>query len=74
MNKYTNWIYRSLDIGLAVNGAGQVEVVVKDPESGVQGNLIFDRPSDTAEDMMQRIGEEVYSWLSLMFDQVKEKE
>ncbi len=65
MNKYTNWIYRSLDIGLTVNGAGQVEVVVKDPESGVQGNLIFDRLSDT---IVQRIGEEVYSWLSLMFD------
>ena len=72
-NKYNNWIYRSLDIGLAVNGNGNSEIVVKDSESGEQGNLVFSNSSDTKEEIIQRIGEEVYSWLSLMFDQMDEE-
>lgn len=68
-----NWIYRSLDIGLAVNGNEQAEVVVKDSESGEQGNLVFGK-DDTKEEMIQRIGEEVYSWLSLMFDQMEDED
>lgn len=72
-NKYNNWIYRSLDIGLAVNGNGNSEIVVKDNESGEQGNLVFSNSSDTKEEIIQRIGEEVYSWLSLMFDQMNEE-
>ena len=73
MSKYNNWIYRSLDIGLAVNGNGNSEIVVKDSESGEQGNLVFSNSSDTKEEIIQRIGEEVYSWLSLMFDQMDEE-
>ena len=72
-NKYNNWIYRSLDIGLAVNGNEDAEVVVRDGESGEQGNLVFSSV-DTKEEMIQRIGEEVYSWLLLMFDEIEDEE
>lgn len=71
-NKYNNWIYRSLDIGLATNGNGNSEVVVKDCESSEQGNLVFST-ADTKEEIIQRIGEEVYFWLSLMMDQMGEE-
>ena len=64
-----NWIYRDLEIGLAANGNGESEVVVKDDESELQANLVFSS-DDTREEIIQRIGEEVYSWLSLMFDQL----
>lgn len=70
-NKYNTWIYRSLDVGLATNGNGNSEVVVKDNESGEQGNLVFSN-IDTKEEIIQRIGEEVYSWLSMMMDQLSE--
>lgn len=69
-NKYNNWIYRSLDIGLAVNGNNDIEVVVKDCESGEQGNLVF---SDTDTNVLARIGSEVYYWIELMIDQLKEE-
>ena len=72
-NKYNNWIYRSLDIGLAANGNGDAEVVVKDCESSEQGNLVFGK-TDTKEEIIERIGEEVYSWLSLMFDQLDDED
>ena len=73
MSKYNNWIYRSLDIGLAVNGNGESEVVVMDLESSIQGNLVFGK-ADTKEEIIQRIGEEIYSWLSLMVDQLDDTE
>lgn len=73
MNKYNNWIHRSLDIGLAVNGIGNSEVVVIDTESGTQGKLVFSK-ADTEEEITRRIGEEVYSWLSLMTDQLDDAE
>ena len=73
MSKYNNWIYRSLDIGLSVNGNGESEVVVIDPESSIQGNLVFGK-ADTKEEIIQRIGEEIYSWLSLMIDQLDDTE
>ena len=73
MSKYNNQIYRSLDIGLAVNGNGESEVVVIDPESSTQGNLVFGK-ADTKEEIIQRIGEEIYSWLSLMIDQLDDTE
>ena len=72
-NNYNNWIYRSLDIGLAANGNGDAEVVVKDCESSEQGNLVFGK-TDTKEEIIERIGEEVYSWLSLMFDQLDDED
>lgn len=64
-----NWIYRNLEIGLAVNGNGNSEVVVKDGESEIQLNLVFSS-DDTREEIIRRIGAEVYSWLSLMMDQM----
>ena len=70
-NKYNNWIYRSLDVGLAVNGNGDSEVVVKDCESCIQGNLVFGNNTDTKEEIIKRIGEEIYSWMSLMMDQME---
>ena len=69
MSKNNDWIYRSLDIGLAVNGNGDSEVVVKDNESSIQGNLVFSK-ADTKEEFIRRIGEEVYDWLLLMIDQL----
>ena len=72
-NKFNNWIYRSLEIGLAANGNCDSEVVVEDPESGLQSNLVFSN-NDTKEEIIERIGEEVYSWLSLMFDQLDDEE
>lgn len=68
-----NWIYRNLEIGLAVNGNGDSEVVVKDGESEIQLNLVFSS-DDTREEIIRRIGAEVYSWLSLMMDQMDEAE
>ena len=73
MSKYNNWIYRSLDVGLAVNGNGESEVVVMDPESSTQGKFVFGK-ADTKEEIIQRIGEEIYSWLSLMVDQLDDTE
>lgn len=72
-NKYNNWIYRSLEINLAANENGNSEVIVKDCESGERGNLVFS-DLDTKEDMIERIGSEVYSWLLLMFDQLEDEE
>lgn len=72
-NNCNNWIYRSLEIGLAANGNGDSEVVVKDSESDLQGNLVFSK-EDTREEIIQRIGEEVYSWLTLMYDQLDDEE
>ena len=69
-NKYNNWIYRSLDIGLATNGNGNWEVVVKDSENGEQGNLAYST-ADTNEEIIERIGKEIYYWLSLMMDQLE---
>lgn len=68
-----NWIYRSLEIGLAANSNGDSEVVVKDSESDLQGNLVFSN-EDTKEEIIRRIGEEVYSWLTLMYDQLDDEE
>lgn len=69
MNKYNNWIYRGLDVGLATNGNGNIEVVVRDSESGDQGNLVFGN-RDTKEEIVTRIGEEVFFWISLMKEQL----
>ena len=71
-NKYNNWIYRSIDIGLAVNGNGNIEIAEKDGESGEEYGLSFHIGTDTKEEIIQRIGEEVFSWLSLMFDEIEE--
>ena len=71
-NKYNNWIYRSLDLGLAANGNGDIEVVVKDGESGEQGHIVSN--CEDKEWTIRRIGEEVYSWLTLVLDQADEEE
>lgn len=71
MNNNIDWIYRSLDIGLAANNKGDAEVVVKDSESGLQANLVFDS-QNTKEETIKEIGEEIYSWILIMFDQLDE--
>lgn len=70
-NKYNNWIYRSLDLGLAVNGNGDIEISEMDGESGERYNLTFGN-SDAKEEIIQRIGTEIYSWIELMKDEVDE--
>ena len=72
MNKYSNWIYRSLDIGLAVSEHGTSEVIVRDNESGIQTNLVFDKDVYTEEEISRQIGDEIYSWILLMKDQLEE--
>ena len=68
-NNYNNWIYRSLDIGLAVNGNGNIEMSVKDNENGREYILVFSN-ADTKEEIIQRIGTEIYSWIELMKMQI----
>lgn len=70
VNKYNNWIYRSLDIGLAVNGNGNIEMSVEDDKNGREYILIFSN-ADTEEEIIQRIGTEIYSWIELMKDEVE---
>lgn len=81
-NKYNNWLDRSLDIGLAVNGNGNIEMSVKDDENGREYILMFSNV-DTKEEIIQRIGTEIYSWISLikmqidlvkLFEEAEEKE
>lgn len=74
MSKDNNWIYKSLDVGLSVNGNGDSEVVVKDNESGFQANLVFSKDTYTEEEIAQQIGDEIYSWLLLMKDQLNDEE
>lgn len=69
MNKYNNWIYRSLDIGLAVNENGNIEMSVKDDENGRDFILAFSN-ADAKEEIIQCIGTEIYSWISLMKMQI----
>ena len=69
MNKYNNWIHRSLDIGLAVNGNGNIEMSVKDDENEREYIFIFSN-ADTKEEIIQCIGTEIYSWISLMKMQI----
>lgn len=71
-NEYNDWIYRSLDIGLAVNSNGDIEVVIQEPESGDQGNLVFSK-SDTKEEIVERIGMEVYDWIDWMKEEFEEE-
>ena len=73
-NKYNNWIYRSLDIGLAVNENGDIEIAEKDGESGEEYGLSFHIGTDKKEEIIQRIGAEIYSWIELMKDEVEEQE
>lgn len=68
-NKYNNWMYRSLDIGLAVNENGNIEMSVKNDESGREFILVFSN-ADAKEEIIQRIGTEIYSWISLMKMQI----
>lgn len=72
-NKYNNWIDRTLDVDLAVNGNGDVDVVVTDNESSSYGKFTFIQ-KDTMEEIIQRIGTEIYSWIELMRDEVEEEE
>lgn len=72
MSKNNDWIYRSLDISLAVNGNGDSEVVVKDNESSIQGKLVFSK-ADAKEEIIHQIGEEVYDWLLLVIDQLDDE-
>ena len=70
-NKYNNWIYHSLNLNLAVNGNGDIEISEMDGESGERYNLRFGN-SDTKEEIVERIGTEIYSWIELMKDEVEE--
>ena len=74
-NKLSNWIYRSLDIGLAVSEDNDIEVIVKDCETGIQENLVFNKKDKfDREEIVERIGEAVYSWISLMKEQLEDKD
>lgn len=57
---------RTLEIGLMVADDGTMEINVKDPESGLWKNLVFNR-SDAKEEIVQSIGEEIYDWIIWMF-------
>ena len=74
-NKPKNWIYRSLDICLAVSDGNDIEVVVKDCETEIQENLVFNSEDkfDT-EEIIERIGEAVYSWIALMEEQLEDED
>ena len=74
-NKMRNWIFRALDIGLTVSNGNDIEVVVKDCETGIQENLVFNSEDkfDT-EEIIERIGEAVYSWIALMEEQLEDED
>ena len=73
IDKYNNWIDRTLDVDLAVNGNGNIEMSVKDDENRREYILLFSN-ADTEEEIIQRIGTEIYSWIELMRDEVEEEE
>lgn len=73
-NKYNTWIYRGLDLGLAVNGADAIDVTIKDGESGEDSQLTFNRKTDAWSEISKRIGDEVLSWVLLMIDQIDDEE
>lgn len=65
---------RSLDVELSVNKHGTSEVIVRDNESGIQTNLVFDKDVYTEEEISRQIGDEIYSWILLMKDQLNDEE
>ena len=82
VNKYNTWIHHSLGIELAVNGNGNIEMSEKDDKNGREYILVFSN-TDTEEEIIQRIGTEIYSWIELMkmqidlvnsFEEAEEKE
>lgn len=72
-NKYNNWITRTLDVDLTVNGNGDVDVIATHNESSDYAKFVFSK-KDTREEIIQRIGTEIYSWIELMKDEVEEEE
>ena len=72
MNKWNNWVSKELDVDLSVNGNGDIEVVITENESGDFGKLVFDK-KDTEEDIIGRVGTEIYSWISMMCDEANEQ-
>ena len=70
-NKYNNWIARTLDVDLAVNGTGDVDVVITDIETNNYGKFAFSR-RETKEEIIERVGAEIYSWITLMQNQAEE--
>lgn len=71
MNKYNNWTTRTLDVDLTVNGNGDVDVIVTHNESSDYAKFVFSK-RDTKEEIIERIGTEIYSWIELMKDEVEE--
>lgn len=67
------WTDRNLTIDISVSTMEEIIIDVNDEESGEQSRLVFS-DADNDEYIIHRIGEEIYSWISLMRDEMKEEE
>lgn len=62
-------IEKSLDLTLAVDAMGY-RVDSFQPECGDSYRLYFSKLTDSREEIVKRIGEEIFSWLSLMDEEL----
>lgn len=68
-NKYNSWIHRLIYLDIETNGNGDIEINEMDQESGERYNLAFSNV-DTKEEIIERIGTEIYSWIQLMMEEM----
>lgn len=72
-NAWNTRVSRNLKLRLTVDGNYGIQVDERDTESGEDYRLVFDGNTETKNEIIKRIGEEIYSWISLMIDEVQDE-
>lgn len=70
-NTYNTRVEQALELTLKADAAGYT-VESYQPDSGDFYRLQFCKNIDSREEIVRRIGEEVYSWLSLMDEDLED--
>ena len=63
-------LIKNLDLELYVNSEGRTMITTFEPESGESYRMDFGI-NETADEIAERIGREIYSWIELMKDEVE---
>lgn len=64
-------LQKSLNVDLIVHSTGTVAVVVTDNESGEKKKLKINVGDTDYDDAVWKIGEEIMSWVCLMFEEIQ---
>lgn len=65
-------LIKNLDLELYVNSEGRTMITTFEPESGDTYRLDFGL-RESPDEIAERIGKEIYSWIALMEDEVRDE-